>query len=85
MLAMTISDTMETQLRKAAKLQGKTPELMATEALEYWLEAGEWAACRSSSHKPNTDTIEAIQESRKESGVFYASASELFDALDREC
>lgn len=85
MLAMTISDAMETQLRKAAKLQGKTPELMATEALEYWLEAEEWGACRSSRHELNTDTIEAIQDSRKGTGVSYASASELFGVLDREC
>ena len=86
MLAMTISDTLETRLRNAAKLQGKTPELMAAEALEYWLEAGEWAACRASSHEPNIDTIEAIRGSRRDTTAkAYPFPRDLFAELDGKC
>ena len=86
MLAMTMSDTLETRLRTAAKLQGKTPELMASEALEYWLEAGEWAACRASSHEPNMDTIEAISESWQDTTAkTYQSPRDLFAELEGKC
>ncbi len=86
MLSMNLSASLEAKLTAAAQHHGKSPADMAAEALEYWLEVDEWAACRASSHQPNEETIKALEESlRGEGGKSYATTAELFAELDLEC
>lgn len=84
MLAMNLSVSLEAKLRAVAQLHGKSPADMAAEALEYWLEVDDWAACRASGHQLNAETIKAIEESRQGDGLkAYSSPADLFK--DRDC
>jgi len=62
MLAINLSDTLKAKLKATSIHHGKPVGDMAAEALEYWLEVEEWAACRASKHEPNEETIKAIDE-----------------------
>jgi len=82
MLAINLSAALEAKLTAVAQRHGKSPADMAAEALGYWLEVDEWAACRASSHQPNDETIKALEESlRGESGKSCTSTAELFGEL----
>ncbi|OGR06173.1 MAG: hypothetical protein A2511_14235 [Deltaproteobacteria bacterium RIFOXYD12_FULL_50_9] len=84
MLAMNLSDSLEAKLLAAAQHHGKSPSDMAAEALEYWLEVDDWAACRASGHHPNEETIKAIEESRQGAGLkAYSSPSDLCFLYDK--
>jgi len=86
MLVINLSASLESKLMAVAQRHGKSPADMAAEALGYWLEVDEWAACRASSHQPNDETIRALEESlRGEGGKSYATTAELFAELDLEC
>ncbi len=86
MLAIQLSESLEAKLKEASNHHGKAEADMAAEALEYWLEVDEWAACRASGHEPNEETVKAIAESRQTEGkTAYTSTADLFAELDREC
>lgn len=86
MLAINLPDSLATKLKEASQCHGKAAADMAAEALEYWLEVDEWAACRASRHEPNEATAMAIEESLSGEGkTVYTSTADLFAELEREC
>lgn len=86
MLALNLPMETENKLTDMAKTAGKSTNVLAQEALQYWIESQEWSACRASSHIPNALTIAALKESASGVGLTHCSSVQnLFTKLNAKC
>ena len=86
MLYVRLPVVTEHKLADMAKISGKTPSVLARDAIQYWIESQEWSACRTSLHVPNEETASALLESSDGVGLTRCdSVQDLFTKLDAGC